>query len=319
MAKLPFTNKEKAKILDAIAGALDIFVVTRPDNVTIRYASKKTAEKLGYKLKDMIGKPVGMLFKHQSERKEKILPVVLKRGHIENYEVTLLTTSGDDLHTSATIARIAGGGTVGAGKDISKEINSDREKLAMLYNILEYRKPYLRGHGQRVSEYSLLIADALKLAYPLRKALEHGAPLHDFGKLGVEDDILSSKKQFRASRHKQLRQHPAIGDELLQRQNQSSYTSDIRAIVRWHHEYVDGTGYPDGLKGNKIPYVAKIIAVADVYDALRSTRPYRKKIYTLEEAKEYIATHIGKQFDPRVAIAFLKIPDGKLEKIAKML
>ena len=320
---LPFSEKELAMLFGYVMDyGRDIFVITGADNETIRYANPALHEALGYKNGELVGKPVSGIFKDQAERKTSILPEVMEKGYVKDRVIILSKNDGDDLYTRASIIRIpdallAGGGTLGLAKDITNEVHEEMGKLALLYERLEVKNPYLKGHSRRVCDYSFLIADAMSISYANKKVIERGAPLHDIGKLSFADELLSSKEQFEASQNPAIRRHPTEGELLLK--NYHFYTPEIGAIVRWHHERPDGKGYPDGLTEDKIPQVAQIVGAADALDAMTSDRPYKKgkKATSCLEARKRIAAGIGKQFPERIVKAFAVIPLEKLEEISQ--
>ncbi|MGB2600329.1 MAG: HD domain-containing phosphohydrolase [Candidatus Omnitrophota bacterium] len=172
---------------------------------------------------------------------------------------------------------------------------------------IDARDPYTRGHTERVTSYALAIADELDgipeaQAYQNFKETLHVAGLlHDVGKIGVPDSILNKKSQLTKEEYERVKEHSVTGAAILY---PISELGDIAKEVRAHHERYDGTGYPDGLRGESIPFISRIIAVADTYDAITSDRPYRQKSMS-EIAVKIIKENSGTQFDPIVVSAFL--------------
>jgi putative nucleotidyltransferase with HDIG domain len=172
---------------------------------------------------------------------------------------------------------------------------------------IDARDPYTRGHTERVTRYGLAMADELDgipeaLAYAnFRETLNVAALLHDVGKIGVPDSILNKKSQLTREEYERVKEHSVTGAAILY---PISELGDIAKEVRSHHERYDGTGYPDGLKGERTPFIARIIAVADTFDAITSDRPYRQKSMA-EVALKIIGENSGTQFDPIVVSAFL--------------
>jgi response regulator RpfG family c-di-GMP phosphodiesterase len=183
-----------------------------------------------------------------------------------------------------------------------------------LVRTLEARHPYTKGHSLRVRRYALRLGRVLGLSDAKCKQLSLAAKLHDIGKVGVPEAILNKAGQLSRAEFKVIRQHPEIGERILTPiiQNPS-----ILAAVRGHHERLDGKGYPDGLKGRQIPLLARIIAVADTFDALTSSRAYREPL-TLPRAMEALRTGAGTQFEPRFIRAFLTIAPLCLDSVAKV-
>lgn len=142
-----------------------------------------------------------------------------------------------------------------------------------LAQALEARDPYTHGHSLRVADYALMIADGLGFRPHELEVLKHGAALHDIGKIAVRQEVLHKPGRLSDEEFEHIKIHPAVGREILEPVNDFDKMLDV---VYYHHERMDGRGYPEGLKGNKIPVLAQIVAVADTYDAMTSDRPYRR-------------------------------------------
>jgi HD-GYP domain-containing protein (c-di-GMP phosphodiesterase class II) len=167
---------------------------------------------------------------------------------------------------------------------------------------IEKRDPYTGGHTQRVTLYSLAIARYLHLKPIEKKWLKIASTLHDIGKIGIEDEILKKPDQLSAEEYDVMKHHSDLGAGMIER------IRPLREIipgVKYHHEKVNGRGYPIGLKGKDIPLIAKIVAVSDTYDAITSDRPYRSAL-TKEAAIREVKRCSGTQFDRKVVEAFLK-------------
>ena len=143
------------------------------------------------------------------------------------------------------------------------------------------------------------------------ETIELAAPLHDIGKIGIPDQILLKPKALEESEWQVMRRHPVIGHEIL-KGSASKYVRMGALIALGHHEKYDGSGYPNGLVGDHIPLCARIVAVADVYDALTSVRPY-KSAWPSEQAFDYLRAQCGRHFDPRMVEAFLGMRKEVLE------
>ena len=177
-----------------------------------------------------------------------------------------------------------------------------------LIRILEARDAYTKGHSDRVAEFSEKIAESIGISKDRMETLHNAALLHDIGKLGIHEMILSKKTTLTNEDWHAVRKHPEIGEEILK---PVSLDNELLAVVREHHERYDGKGYPDGLAGDQIDILASIVAVADSYDAMVSDRSYKKNL-TKEEAIEQLRANIGLQFDPKIVKAFIKIlEEGK--------
>lgn len=177
------------------------------------------------------------------------------------------------------------------------------ETIQTLRFSVEAKDSYTRGHSDRVSEYSVLIGKYLNLPESDLKLLKIGGLFHDIGKIGIPDSILLKETKLTNDEYSEIKNHPTIGAHIL---SNASIFKDMIPIVKHHHERYDGFGYPSGLKGENIPLLARISAVADAFDAMTSRRTYRNSL-PLEIVKEEIEKNKGTQFDPRIADVFLDI------------
>ena len=168
---------------------------------------------------------------------------------------------------------------------------------------LDFRDRETEGRTRRVADMTVQLALALGVAKEKLIHFRRGAILHDIGKVAVPDDILLKPGPLTEDEWNIMRKHPAVAVELL---TPISYLSPALDIPHWHQERWDGTGYPDNLKGEQIPFSARVFSIADVYDALTSERPYRNA-WTKQKAIEYIKEQTGKLFDPEVVPEFLKL------------
>jgi putative nucleotidyltransferase with HDIG domain len=183
--------------------------------------------------------------------------------------------------------------------------------LEALVTALDARDHETEGHSERVTRYATAIGSALGLESASLAALEHGALLHDIGKIGVPDNVLRKPGPLDADEWALMRRHPAFGAEMV---GGISFLSQATPVVRHHHERYDGGGYPDRLAGAEIPLVARVFAVADTFDAMTSDRPYRPAL-TIEAARAEIERCAAVQFDPVVVEAFLSLSEGELASI----
>ncbi len=168
---------------------------------------------------------------------------------------------------------------------------------------MDLRDKETEGHTQRVTDLTLKLARAMGISESQLTHIRHGALLHDIGKMGVPDNILLKPDQLTDEEWEKMRKHPQLAHEML---FSSRYLEPAVDIPYCHHEKWDGTGYPRGLKGEQIPIAARIFAVADVWDAITSDRPYRKG-WSKREALQYIEAQSGKYFDPQVVEEFLAV------------
>ncbi len=173
--------------------------------------------------------------------------------------------------------------------------------LIMLANAIELRDEYTRGHVERVMRYSVLIAERMGWNESQIKPLQFGAILHDIGKIYIEEKILRKEGPLSKREWDEMQQHTAIGAELL---HNIPYLSAAIPIIRYHHERWDGGGYPERLMGEEIPAGARIVTVADSFDAMTTVRVYQKASSALE-ARDEIRSGSGSRYDPAVVTAFL--------------
>ncbi len=169
-----------------------------------------------------------------------------------------------------------------------------------LAETIEKRDPYTGGHTNRVMNYSIAIGRVLGLSDVEIGKLELAAMLHDIGKIGIKDCILLKKRKLTACEFDEIKMHPIYAEEIL---NHIKHLRDIIPGVKYHHERYDGAGYPEKLRGDNIDIIARIIAVADAFDAMTTDRPYRKAL-GLKMAFEELRLNSGTQFDPEVVKAF---------------
>ncbi len=205
-------------------------------------------------------------------------------------------------------------------KTINNELQESKGRLERAYlesietlrYTVEAKDTYTRGHSDRVSAYSVLIGEHLGLSEEELKTLRIGGLFHDIGKIGISDAILLKQAKLTDDEYSEIKNHPAIGKHIL---SNASIFEDLIPIVYHHHEKYDGTGYPQGLKGEEIPLLARIVAVADAFDAMTSRRSYRGEM-DLEYVKQEIQRCSGTQFDPNISKIFLEILEKDFVKIS---
>lgn len=185
-----------------------------------------------------------------------------------------------------------------------KELKELYQNLVIAFaNIVDAKSPWTRGHSERVTEYAISIAKEMGVEGRSVEILRTAGLLHDIGKIGTYDIILDKPDRLTDAEFALVRRHPVKGEEILK---PIKGFEDVFPLIRSHHEKFDGTGYPEGLKGDEIPLLARILCVADSYDAMTSDRPYRPALgreYAIEELKRCSGTH----FDPKVVDAFLRV------------
>ena len=180
------------------------------------------------------------------------------------------------------------------------------EQMTMAFaHAIDEKDSYTGGHSERVAAYSMLIADRMGMKHSMARKIYQMALLHDIGKIGIDDAILRKPSRLTDEEFEAIKKHTLKGSEIL---GEITEMPELTTGARWHHERYDGKGYPDGLKGDEIPIEARIICVADSYDAMTSDRSYRKNL-SQEKVRSEIAANIGIQFDPLAAKCMLDIID----------
>lgn len=207
-------------------------------------------------------------------------------------------------------------------KNINSELKETYEKLEKAYlesiqtlrYTVEAKDVYTRGHSDRVSEFSVLIGKKLGLSEEDLKTLRIGGLFHDVGKIGVPDSILLKDAKLTDDEYSEIKNHPSIGAHIL---SSATIFENIIPVVKHHHEKYDGNGYPGKLKGEEIPYLARIAAVADTFDAMTSVRPYRTAL-SIDIVKEEFRKFSGTQFDPKITQVFLDILENNYDEILEI-
>jgi len=174
--------------------------------------------------------------------------------------------------------------------------------IRALINAVEAKDKYTRGHTERVTEYSVMIAERLNLPVAEVRRIKFSALLHDIGKIGIPDKILLKPGRLTRKEYEIVKEHPERGVKILRPIKQLSTVLDG---IKYHHEWLNGSGYPDGLKGKKVPLVARILTIGDAYDAMTSDRPYRKAL-PKKEAIRRLLKDSSTQFDSALVEVFIK-------------
>jgi HD-GYP domain-containing protein (c-di-GMP phosphodiesterase class II) len=249
---------------------------------------KAVDEKTEFKTRNIVCVPVKV--------REKTIGVLeainkQKKGRFNKEDLSLLTSLADQVAIALDNSRLY--------RELEETFFQTADSLA---DTIEKRDPYTGGHTQRVTLYSQAIGKYLQLEPLERKWLKIISVLHDIGKIGIEDHILKKPDRLSPEEFDMIKRHSDIGAKIIE------HIWQLREIVpgvKYHHEHVNGQGYPDGLKGEEIPVLAKIVAVADTYDAMTTDRPYRKAI-NKEAAVEELKRCSGTQFDKEVVGAFMQ-------------
>lgn len=186
-------------------------------------------------------------------------------------------------------------------------LDESQNMIFTLTLALESKDRYTSGHSERVAEYSIALANALGLDEASKVNLWRAAILHDTGKIGIPDAILNKPTSLTDEEWQVMKSHPERGETIC---SKLKFAREILPVIRHHHERYDGDGYPDGLKGDDIPYFARIITIADMVDAVISQRPYRTA-QSLATALQELKKYKGTQFDPVLAEAFIALYSGE--------
>ncbi|HEX8949152.1 MAG TPA: HD-GYP domain-containing protein [Dissulfurispiraceae bacterium] len=256
---------------------------------------KKVDEKSGFVTRSMICVPV--------ETKTKligVLQIINKRnGMFTTEDMVMIVSFSNQVAIAVENARL------------HEELKETfYETVHAFAETIEMRDPYTGGHTKRVMDYSLAIGRKMRLHEKELVNLRLAAILHDIGKIGVKDDVLLKPGKLTLDEFTHMRKHSEIGSEVL---------SSIRKLknvipgIKYHHERYDGSGYPEGLKEESIPVIARIIAVADAFDAMTTDRAYRKSLDSGAAIKE-LKNGSGTQFDPEVVKSFLEVYGDMLEE-----
>jgi HD-GYP domain-containing protein (c-di-GMP phosphodiesterase class II) len=250
--------------------------------------SRKADERSEFKTRDMLCVPLKI--------KDKVIGVLeainkLEREVFNNEDLELFKMLANQVAIAIDNARLY--------KELQETFLQTAEALA---DAIEKRDPYTGGHTKRVVNYSMSIVKYLDMNHEEKERIKISAILHDIGKIGIKDKILRKPSELDKDEFEEMKKHPILGQEIMEKVTQ---LKDVIPGMRYHHERLDGKGYPDGLSGNKIPLVAKIIAVADAFDAMTTDRPYRRAL-KWETAIDNLRRGSGEQFDGEVVKAFIR-------------
>jgi putative nucleotidyltransferase with HDIG domain len=240
------------------------------------------------------------------------VPLIVKgqiKGVLEVYHRSVHQSDLEWIHLLETLASRAA--TAIDNAQLFNDLQHSNIELSLAYDAtiagwsraMDLRDKETEGHTQRVTDLTLKLARVMGIQEAQLTHIRHGALLHDIGKMGVPDNILLKTDTLTDEEWEKMRKHPDLAYQML---SSIRYLEPALDIPYCHHEKWDGSGYPRGLKGEEIPIAARIFAVADVWDAITSDRPYRKG-WSKEAALEYIKEQSGKYFDPQVVEEFLEL------------
>ena len=252
----------------------------------------------------------------------RLIPVVLLTSlDAPQHKIEGITAGADDFLTKPIqfeelIARAA---SLVKLKRYTDDLESAQSVILSLALTVEARDPYTEGHCQRLAAYAVAVGRALGMNTEELAALERGGYLHDVGKIGVPDAVLLKRERLTPEEFALMQSHTIIGERLC---GQLRSLRAVRAIVRHHHERTDGSGYPDGLRGDAIPLTAQIVGVVDAYDAMTTNRPYRKAL-TIEMADTELKRDVADgRLNPDIVRVFVGmdrdaiLASGKLKRPA---
>lgn len=198
--------------------------------------------------------------------------------------------------------------TEAMNKELSNLLDEVRRNyistVKALANSIEANDEYTRGHCERVRNITMAIARCINFSESDRSSLEFASLLHDIGKIGISSEVLNKEGKLTTEEYEMIKRHPKIAFDILE---DVEFLKESREIIYQHHERIDGNGYPRRLKDEEISLSAKILAVADAYDAMTSIRPYRSEPLTKEEAIEELQNAKGTQFDEKIVNALITI------------
>ncbi|MBI4301516.1 MAG: response regulator [Chloroflexi bacterium] len=244
----------------------------------------------------------------KNQEATRLIPVIiLVSSDGMKDKVRALEAGCDDVltkpvHQGELLARV---GSLVKAKRLNEELIDMERLLVVLANAIEAKDLYTKGHVERVVLYATSFAQKLGLSPYQEKCLRRAAVLHDVGKIGIEESILLKKGPLTSTEWEKMKRHPLLGERIVQPLGRDGQVLDM---IRHHHERYDGTGYPDGLVGAAISLGARILAVADSFDAITSDRPYRSRL-TLAQALQELERVKGKQLDPVLVLAFVALAE----------
>ncbi len=279
-------------------------------------------EAIRYGAADFISKPfnIAEIISVVSKSVERHKLNMKIRSVVQKIRELCLQGNGQGYALANLFSSIGGTGTQELDRELAESFNKidylENQKISVNYldflkvlvYILESKEPYTSGHSERVSFYSDLIAQDLQLSREEREDLQIAALMHDIGKIGLSNRLLE-KANLTSDEKSDIRQHPINGVHLIE---PLSFSHNVISAIRHHHERWDGKGYPDGLAGESIPLLARIITLADSYDAMILDRPYRQGL-PFSQVEEELGRNAGFQFDPQIVPVFAKrLCNGKI-------
>ncbi len=241
---------------------------------------------------------------------EYVTPVIMK-GQVKGLIFTGPKITGAEYTAEESEILTFVANSVGVGLENARLIKQLQltyvTTLKTLISIMEAKDPYTKGHTERVAMYSMQIAERMGLKHEKRRMIAFGALLHDIGKLGLREEVLHKREALTEEEWEIMKSHPTIGAAIVENME---FIPGAVDIVRYHHESWDGRGYPDQLVGEDIPMGARIVAVADAFDAMTTDRSYRRAL-SVDEAMRRLKSGAGTQFDPVVVHEFAEVIESQ--------
>jgi response regulator RpfG family c-di-GMP phosphodiesterase len=318
VADFMFSKRVSVMLLDEKGESLTIKGATGLEDEIVRKTRIKRGEAIAGKVletgKAIIVNDIGSM-KTESDRYSEyksfisfpLMQVPLKATHLSLGIINVTNRFGDqpftkeDLENLDFIADTASVAINNQLKSIEIEKSYFRTMKA-LATAVEEKDRYTRGHSERVKTYAVELAKRLGLPSETISTIEYACVLHDIGKIGIPDSIIQKDRDLTEDEYRQIKEHPTKGEKIIQ---VIPFLEPALPIIRHHHERFDGTGYPDGIGGKGIELGARIIAIADTYDAMTTERPYRGPL-PMDEAVSVLKEQKGKQFDPELVDIFVR-------------
>jgi len=244
----------------------------------------------------------------KSDSATSLLPIVIVTGESEaDARLQAWEAGADDFLTKPfqVVEVLARCRSLLRTKQLVDELDSAQSVLFALARTLEAKSRYAQGHSERVTDHALVLADRVGLPAVDKETLRRGSLLHDIGKISTPDSILDKPARLTTEEYAIVKQHPAEGVRIVESLRS---IRDVIPFIRWHHERMDGGGYPDGLFGGSIPLAVRVLSVADVYDALATERPYRPALTQAECFRVMRADAAGGGLDPDLVEVFCETP-----------
>jgi putative two-component system response regulator len=246
--------------------------------------------------------------------KTRLIPVVIVTGEMASkVKVRTWKLGADEFLSKPFVAEelIARVRSLLRAKSLVDELDNAQSVVFALARAIDAKCRFTQGHSERVARHVNALAEALHLSDAEKNTLQCGAMLHDIGKIAVPDAILTKNATLTPEEYAVVKQHPVEGVRILE---PLQSVQDAVPLVRSHHERLDGRGYPDGLHGDQIPFLARVLAVADVYDALSSERPYRPAMSHDESVSVLQASAETGGLDPEIVHSFCALPASNFHR-----